>query len=63
MSLYVGDRQVCTFGWKQVWMFPGWIFPFKPADLTVACIGWHVPDVILMQLILLMMSTVVLETC
>jgi len=46
MSLYVGDRQVCT-----------------PAHVTVTYIPWHIPDVILIQLILLMMSTWMLETC
>jgi hypothetical protein len=37
--------------------------PFKPAHLTVTYIEWHIPDVVSIQLILLMMSTVVLETC
>jgi hypothetical protein len=33
------------------------------AHLTVTYIEWHIPDVILIRLILLMMSTRVLETC
>jgi len=35
----------------------------KPAYQTVTYIQWHIPDVVLIQLILLMMSTGVLETC
>jgi len=35
----------------QVWV------PRKPAYQTVTYIQWHIPDVILIQLILLMMST------
>jgi len=54
MSLYVGDRLVCRFGWN--------CFPSKPAHLTVTYIEKHIPDVILIQLTLLMMSTGVLET-
>jgi len=34
----------------------------KPAHLTVTNIQWHIPDVILIQVILLMMSASVLET-
>jgi hypothetical protein len=41
----------------QVWVEP------KPAHQTVTYIEWHIPDVVLIQLILLMMSTRVLETC
>jgi len=52
MSLYVGDRLVCRFEWNA-----------KPAHQTVTYIEWHIPDVVLIHLILLMMSTWVLETC
>jgi len=57
-SLSVSDRPVhrCT-GWNSIQT------PSKPAHQTVTYIEWHIPDVILIQLILLMMSTVVLETC
>jgi len=41
----------------QVWVEP------KPAYQTVTYIQWHIPDVVLIQLILLTMSTWVLETC
>jgi len=41
----------------QVWV------ESKPAYQTVTYIEWHIPDVVLMQLILLMMGTSVLETC
>jgi hypothetical protein len=39
------------------------IVPSKPAYQTVTYIKWHMPDISLIQLILLMMSTWVLETC
>jgi len=35
----------------------------KPAYQTVTCTEWHIPDVVLIQLTLLMMSTWLLETC
>ena len=35
----------------------------KPAYQTVTYIGWHIPDIILIQLNLLMMSTWMFETC
>jgi hypothetical protein len=39
----------------QVWMeIHG--FPFKPVHQTVMYTEWHIPDVVLIQLILLMMS-------
>ena len=41
----------------QVWVPP------KPACQTVTYIEWHIPDIVLIQLILLIMSTWVLETC
>jgi len=37
--------------------------PTKPAYWTVTYIEWHIPDVVLIQLTLLMMSTWLLETC
>jgi hypothetical protein len=52
MLLYVGDSQVCRFECNC-----------KPAHRTVTYIQWHIPDVVLIQLVLLMMSTGVLETC
>jgi len=52
MSLYVGDRLIRRFGW-----------PSKLAYQKVTYIERHIPDVVLIQLILLMMSTRVLETC
>ena len=45
---YVGDRLVCRS---------------KPAYQTVTYIEWHIPDIVLIQLNLLMMSTWMLETC
>jgi hypothetical protein len=41
----------------QVWVPP------KPAYQTVTYIGWHIPDFVLILLILLMMRTWMLETC
>ena len=41
----------------------GTAVPFKPAHQTVTYIQWHIPDVTLIQFILLMMNTEVLETC
>jgi len=49
MSLYVGDRLVCRFGWNCT------------LDGHLHC--WHIPGVVLIHSILLMMSTGVLETC
>jgi len=49
---YVGDRLVCRFGCS-----------IQTCTLDVHLHSWHIPDVILIQLILLMMSTGVLETC
>jgi len=37
--------------------------PFRPAHETVTDTEWHIPEVVLIQLILLMMSTGLLETC
>ena len=45
---YVGDRQVCRL---------------KICTLDGHLHSWHIPDFVLIQLILLMMSTGVLETC
>ena len=36
---------------------------FRPAHETVTDTEWHIPEVVLIQLILLMMSTGLLETC
>jgi hypothetical protein len=48
----VGIRQVCRSGTN-----------FLPDQQTVTYTDWHIPDVVLIQLILLMMSTRLLETC
>jgi hypothetical protein len=37
--------------------------PSRPAYRTVTNTEWHIPDVVLIQLTLLMMSTRLLETC
>jgi len=37
--------------------------PFKPAYQTVTYIVWPIPDIVWIQLNLLMMSTCVFETC
>jgi hypothetical protein len=37
--------------------------PSRPAHRTVTDTEWHIPDVVLIQLTLLMMSTGLLETC
>jgi len=51
----LGDRAVCRFRWNYV--------PSKPAYHTVTYIELHIPEVVLIQLTLLMMSTRLLETC
>jgi len=48
MSLYIDDRLVCRC---------------KPAHQTVIYIDWHIPDIVLIQLILLIMGTWLSETC
>ena len=53
MSLRVGDRFVCRSERN---------FSFQPAHETVIDTEWHIPEVVLTQLILLMMSTGLLET-
>jgi len=53
MSLCIDDRLVCRCGWDS----------FKPAHQTVTYTQWHISDVILIQLILLMMGTWLPETC
>jgi len=50
ICLLFGDRQMCRFGWIQT------------CTLDDQLYSRHIPDVILIQLILLMMSTAVLET-
>jgi hypothetical protein len=37
--------------------------PFRPVRETVTDTEWHIPEVVLIKLILLMMSTGLLETC
>jgi len=52
MSLYVGDRLVCRFGWNC------------SSIQTCTLDGYqHIPNIVLIRLILLTMSTGVLETC
>jgi hypothetical protein len=50
VSLCIDDRLVCTCR-------------RKPAHQTVIYTEWHIPDVVLIQLIFLMMGTWLLETC
>jgi len=52
MSLCIDDRLVCRFGWDSS----------KSAHQTVMYTEWHIPDVVLIQLILLMMGTWLSET-
>jgi len=40
-----------------------WTEPSKPAYQTVTYIEWHIPDIVLIHMNLLMMSTWMLETC
>jgi len=55
VSLYVGDRVVRRFRWN-------WSDASKPAYHAVTYIEWHIPEVVLIQLTLMMMSTWLLET-
>ena len=52
-TTYAGDRQVCRSGWSSI----------QTCTLDGHLKSWHIPDVILIQLILLIMNTRVLETC
>ena len=52
LSLCVGDCLVCWSG-----------TPSSPAYQAVTYTEWYIPDDVLIQLILLMMSTGLLETC
>jgi len=49
MSLCTDDRLVYRFGWDCI--------SSKHAHQTVIYTEWHIPDVLLIQLILLMMGT------
>jgi hypothetical protein len=55
MSLCIDDRLVCRFGWDAALS--------KPAQQTVIYTEWHIPDVVLIQLILLIMGKWMPETC
>jgi len=55
VSLYIDDRLVCRFGWDSV--------SSNLAHQTVIYTEWHIPDVVLIQLTLLMMGTWLSETC
>jgi hypothetical protein len=54
VSLCVGDRRVCRFGWNS---------SIQTCTLDGHLYSWHIPDIVLVKSILLMMSTGVLETC
>jgi len=56
MSLCIDDRLVCRFGRDCS------AVSSKPAHQTVIYTEWHIPDVVLIQLILLMMITWLPET-
>jgi hypothetical protein len=56
MSLYVGDRLVCRFGWNRSSFI-------QTCTLDGHLHSWHRPDIALIQLILLTMSTGVFVTC
>jgi len=57
MSLCIDDCLVCRFGWACS------AVSSKPAHQTVIYTEWHIADVVLIQLILLMMGTWLPETC
>ena len=44
-------------------VYAGLDVPSKPAYQTVKYIEWHIPDIVLIQMNLLMLSTWMLETC
>ena len=46
----------------NIWYILNWV-PFRLARDTVTDTKWHIQEVVLIQLILLMMSTGLLETC
>ena len=52
-----------TLCWWPFRVQVGKELPFRPAHETVTDTEWHIPEVVLVQLILLMMSTGSLETC
>ena len=52
---------ICHSIWMNVWC--AGLDESKPAHQTVTYIEWHIPDVVLIQLILLMMVTWLPETC
>jgi len=49
----IAVKYIISFGWVSS----------RPAHQTVVYTEWHIPDVILIQLILLMMGTWLPETC
>jgi len=53
----IDDRLVCRFGWDFS------AVSSKPAHQTVVYIEWHIPDVVLIQLMLQMMGTWLPEIC
>jgi len=46
-----------------VWVTVRYAGPSRPAYRTVTYTEWYIPDDVLIQLILLMMSTGLFETC
>jgi len=58
VSIYLVYVTLCRWpSGVQVWI------SFKPAHQTVIYTQWHIPDVVLIQLIPLMMGTWLPETC
>jgi len=59
-------RQIQLYQY-DIWYMPLWssgmqVWMLSPNQM-VTSIQWHIPDIVLMQLDLLMMSTWMLETC
>jgi hypothetical protein len=74
VSLCVGDRLVCRSGRNQLYEYNICYVSLWPSSMQVGKFlpdlhtgrsptQWHIPDVVLIQLILLMMSTSLLEKC
>ena len=54
------ENQLCQY---SLWYMTVSCAGLRPAYETVTDTEWHIPEVVLIQLILLMMSTGLLETC
>jgi hypothetical protein len=61
-TIFVNNQLHALFFFTHVYFYSPHV-PSKPAHQTVIYTEWHIPDVILIQLILLMMSTWLPETC